>query len=436
MKKFSAVFFTLFSIFHWLPAEMAAQSTAALDRLVKAEEPKVVEWRRYFHEHPELSNQEFETSKKVADHLRGLGLEVRTGIAHTGVLGILKGGKPGPTVALRADMDALPVIERVDVPFASRQRSNYLGQEVGVMHACGHDSHTAMLMGVAEILAGMRPDLQGTVLFVFQPAEEGAPPGEEGGAKLMIKEGVFKNPAPEVVFGLHISSNLEVGKIRYKPGGSLAAADRFVIKVHGKQTHGSRPWAGVDPITVSAQIILGLQTIVSRQMDLTNEAAVITVGKFTSGVRNNIIPEEAEMIGTIRTLDTAMQRDIHERIRRTATLIAESAGATVDVDIQTGYPVTNNNPDLTGEMLPSLYKAAGKENVILSKAITGAEDFSFFAREVPGLFFFLGGMPQGMNPADAPPHHTPDFYIDESGFGLGVKAMCQLTLDYMASHAK
>ncbi|MFQ5448604.1 MAG: amidohydrolase, partial [Saprospiraceae bacterium] len=357
-------------------------------------------------------------------------------IAHTGILGILKGGKPGPVVALRADMDALPVTERVDVPFASRQHATYLNREVGVMHACGHDSHTAMLMGVAEILAGMQPELQGTVMFIYQPAEEGAPPGEEGGAKLMIKEGLFDNLKPDVVFGLHISSNLEVGKIRYKPGGAMAAADRFVIKVHGKQTHGSRPWAGVDPITISAQIILGLQNIVSRQMDLTNEAAVITVGKFTAGVRNNIIPEEAEMIGTIRTLDTTMQHDIHERIRRTATLIAQSAGATAEVDIQTGYPVTYNDPDLTREMLPTLYKAAGKDNVILSKAITGAEDFSFYAREVPGLFFFLGGMPHGMNPADAPPHHTPDFYIDESGFGLGVKAICELTLDYMKNHAE
>ncbi len=435
MKKLPLFLSILFALAQGTTGGLAAQNTS-LDKLVKIEEPKVVEWRRDFHEHPELSNREFQTSQKVADHLRSLGMEVRTGIAHTGVLGILKGGKPGPVVALRADMDALPVTERVDVPFASKKNTTYLGRQVGVMHACGHDSHTAMLMGVAEILAGMRDQLQGTVMFIYQPAEEGAPPGEEGGAQLMLKEGLFGNPLPEVVFGLHIASNLEVGKIRYKPGGAMAAADRFVIKVHGKQSHGSRPWAGVDPITVSAQIILGLQTIVSRQMDLTNEAAVITVGKITSGVRNNIIPEEAEMIGTIRTLDTAMQRDIHERIRRTATLIAESAGASVDVDIQTGYPVTNNDPDLTREMLPSLYKAAGKENVILSKAITGAEDFSFYAREVPGLFFFLGGMPHGMNPADAPPHHTPDFYIDESGFGLGVKAMCQLTLDYMAQHTK
>lgn len=407
-----------------------------LDQLAKQIEPRVIEWRRHFHQYPELSNREFKTAEKVADHLKSLGLEVRTGIAHTGVLGILKGGKPGPVVALRADMDALPVIERVPLPFASKERSTYLGQVVGVMHACGHDSHTAILMGVAEILTGMKKDLKGTVMFIFQPAEEGAPPGEEGGAELMLKQGLFDNPKPEVAFGLHISSDLEAGKLRYKPGGIMAAADMFTIKVKGKQTHGSRPWSGVDPIVVSAQIILGLQTIVSRQTDLTNEAAVITVGKFTSGVRNNIIPEEAEMIGTIRTLDTVMQREIHERIRRTATSIAESAGAKAEVNIKIGYPVTYNSPELTKEMLPSLFAAAGEENVLVSRPITGAEDFSFYAQRVPGLFFFLGGMPKGQDSLDAAPHHTPDFFIDESGFTTGIKALCQLTLDYMNTHGK
>ncbi len=419
-----------------LPAVLSAQPKADIDNLAKSVESKVIEWRRDFHQHPELSNREFRTAEIVAKHLKSLGMEVRTGIAHTGVLGILKGGKPGPVVALRADMDGLPVTERAPVPFASKERSTYLGQEVGVMHACGHDTHTAILMGVAEILTGMKKDLQGTVMFIFQPAEEGAPPGEEGGAQLMLKEGLFDNPTPEVAFGLHISSDLEVGKIRYKPEGTMAAADMFTIKVKGKQSHGSRPWTGVDPIVTSAQIILGLQTIISRQTELTKEAAVITVGKITSGVRNNIIPEEAEMIGTIRTLDTAMQRDIHERIRKTATLIAESQGATAEVDIQIGYPVTYNNPQLTAKMLPSLYKAAGEENVLVSRPITGAEDFSFYANRVPGLFFFLGGMPKGMNPIDAAPHHTPDFFIDESGFTTGVKALTQLTLDYMASKAK
>lgn len=416
-----------------LAALALAQPKIDLDKLAKGIEPKIVQWRRDFHQYPELGNREFKTAEKVAAHLKSLGMEVRTGIAHTGVVGILKGGKPGPVVALRADMDGLPVTERVPLPFASKERSTYLGQDVGVMHACGHDSHMAILMGVAELLNGMKKDLKGTVMFIFQPAEEGAPPGEEGGAKLMLKQGLFNDPKPEVAFGLHISSDLEVNKIRYRPEGLMAAADQFTIKVKGKQSHGSRPWSGVDPIVVSAQIIIGLQTIVSRQMELTKDAVVITVGKITSGVRNNIIPEEAEMIGTIRTLDTAMQREVHERIRKTATLIAESAGATAEVDIQIGYPVTYNNPDLTRKMLPSLFKVAGEDNVLVSRPSTGAEDFSFYAQQVPGLFFFLGGMPKGQEPLDAAPHHTPDFFIDESGFGTGVKALIQLTLDYMES---
>ncbi len=412
------------------------QSESGLEQLSMQIESQVIEWRRHIHQHPELSNREFKTAELVANHLKGLGMEVRTGIAHTGVLGILKGGKPGPVVALRADMDALPVTERVALPFASKVRSTYLGQEVGVMHACGHDAHVAILMGVAQLLSGMQKDLKGTVMFIFQPAEEGAPPGEEGGAALMLNEGLFDNPTPEVVFGLHISSEFEAGKIRYKPGGMMAAADMFTIRVKGKQSHGSQPWAGVDPIVTSAQIIMGLQTIISRQTELTKEPAVITVGKFTSGVRNNIIPEEAEMIGTIRTFDTRMQEEIHERIRQTATAIAQSAGATVTVDIERGYPVTYNDPGLTMKMLPSLFKAAGKENVVEAKPITGAEDFSFYAQRVPSMFFFLGGMPPGQDPLTAPPHHTPDFYIDESGFVIGIRALCHLTLDYMDAQGK
>jgi amidohydrolase len=413
-----------------------AQGIPNIDQLSQKLESKVIEWRRHFHQYPELSNREFKTSEKVAAHLKSLGMEVRTGIAYTGVVGILKGGKPGPVVALRADMDALPVTERVPLPFASKEKSTYLGQEVGVMHACGHDAHTAILMGVAELFTNIKAEIKGTIMFIFQPAEEGAPPGEEGGAALMLKEGLFNDPKPEVVFGLHISSELDAGKIRYKPGGIMAAADQFSIKVNGKQSHGSKPWSGVDPIVVSAQIIMGLQTIVSRQVDLTNEAAVITVGKITSGVRNNIIPETAEMIGTIRTLDTTMQRDIHQRIKKTVKLIAESAGATADVNIQIGYPVTYNNPELTAKMLPSLFKAVGEKNVLVSRPNTGAEDFSFYALQVPGLFFFLGGKPLDVHPLDAAPHHTPDFYLDESGFVSGMKALSQLTLDYMESKVK
>jgi len=409
---------------------------ALVDKKADALEAKVIEWRRDFHQYPELSNREFETAKKIEAHLKGLGLEVKTGIAHTGVVGILKGAKPGPTVALRADMDALPVRERVDVTFASKVTSTYLGQEVGVMHACGHDTHVSMLMGAAELLTSMKDQLEGNVVFIFQPAEEGAPPGEEGGAALMIKEGLMDQINADVILGLHISADLEVNKIRYKPGGAMAAADRFVIKVKGKQTHGSRPWGGVDPIMVSAQIINGLQTIISRQTELTKEAAVISVGKIQGGVRNNIIPEECEMIGTIRTLDTAMQRIIHEKIKLTATKIAESAGAVAEVDIQIGYPVTYNSPELTRDMLPSIFETAGEENVYLSVARTGAEDFSFYAQEVPGLFLFLGGMPKEMSSFDAAPHHTPDFYIDESGLKLGVRTLANLTLDYMKMNKK
>lgn len=401
-----------------------AEQAAAIDE-------KVVEWRHHLHQNPELSNREFKTAAYVAKHLELLGMEVHTGIAHTGVVGVLKGNKPGPVVALRADMDALPVTERVDVPYASEVRATYLGKETGVMHACGHDTHVAMLMGAAEILSGMKKEIEGSIVFLFQPAEEGAPPGEEGGAKLMVEEGVLEKHKVDAVFGLHINSGTEVGKVRYKPGGALAAVNRFVVKVKGAQTHGSAPWGGIDPITVSAQIIQGLQLIISRQTELTKEPAVISIGKITGGVRSNIIPEEVEMIGTIRTLDRDMQKEIHERIIRTATNIAESAGATAEVTIEEGYPVTYNDPELTAKMLPTVTATAGTDNVVLSKAITGAEDFSFFAEKVPGLFLFVGGMPKGQNPDTAPPHHTPDFFIDDSGMKTGVKLYTNLALDYL-----
>ena len=403
-----------------------------VDESAERIESKVIEWRRHFHQFPELSNREFKTAEKVAAHLKNLGLDVRTAVAHTGVVGVLKGGKGGPVVGLRADMDALPVTERVDVPFASKVRAKYDGHDVGVMHACGHDTHIAILMGVAEILSSIKEDLAGGVKFIFQPAEEGAPRGEEGGARLMVKEGVLENPKVDVIFGLHIWALAETGTLNYRPGAIMAGADGLRIKVKGKQTHGSTPWTGVDPITVSAQIILGLQTIISRQTKLTEEAAVITIGSIHGGVRSNIIPEEVEMIGTIRTLNTDMRDEIHEKIRLTATKIAESAGAVADVRISTGYPVTYNDPELTAKMLPSLQAAAGAENVKLIKAITGAEDFSFFQRRVPGMYFFLGGMPKGKKVEEAAPHHSPDFYIDESSLKLGVRALSYLTLDYMA----
>ncbi len=399
-------------------------------------EAQVIEWRRDFHQYPELSNREFKTAKKIAKILKEMGLMVDEGIAKTGVIAVLKGDKPGPTIGLRADIDGLPVIEAVDLPFASKEKTEYLGNEVGVMHACGHDTHVSMLLGAAKILTDMKSELQGTVIFVFQPAEEGAPPGEEGGAKLMVKEGIIDKYGIEVFFGQHISSITEVGHINYRVGGLMAASDRFVIKVKGKQAHGSRPWSGVDPIVTSAQIIMGLQTIVSRQTELTKDAAVITVGMINGGVRNNIIPSEVEMIGTIRTLDKDMQDLIHEKIKHTAEHIAISQGATAEVEIQPYCPVTFNNPELTRKMIPSLYAAAGEDNVHVVPAVTGGEDFSYFANEVPSLYYFVGGRSSDIKQEDATSHHSPTFEIDESGMKLGVKTMVQLTLDYMANHAQ
>ncbi|RAU83670.1 amidohydrolase [Pontibacter arcticus] len=421
-----------------LPA--TAQDTKLLARantMADKIEPKVIEWRRDFHQYPELGNREVKTAEKIATQLKKFGIEVETGVAHTGVVGILKGGKPGPVVALRADIDGLPVTERAAIAFASKQKSTYNGQEVGVMHACGHDTHIAMLLGAAEILSSMKKDLKGTVKFIFQPAEEGAPAGEEGGAYLMVKEGVLtKGPKPEVIFGLHINSQTEVGQIKYRPGGTMASADIFRITVKGKQVHGAYPWAGVDPIVVSAQIINGLQTIISRQTELAEDAAVVTVGSIHGGVRNNIIPEEVKMEGTIRTLNTDMQKTIHEKIKLTATKIAESAGATAEVTFQAQTPVTYNDPALTAKMLPTIQTLAGRDNVILSKAVTGAEDFAFYQEKIPGLFLFVGGMKKGQDPATAPAHHTPDFRIDEAGLKLGVKALTNLTLNYMESKGK
>jgi len=419
-----------------LPGLLSAQMTAGqwhalIDEQAEIQFDKVVQWRRHFHANPELSNREFETAEYVAEFLRGLGMEVRTGLAHTGVVGVLEGGQPGPVVGLRADMDGLPVQSRAGLPFSpDGVTAEFLGETVPVSHACGHDTHMAMLMGVAEIFAAHRDELPGTVKFIFQPAEEGAPPGEEGGGELMVRQGALKNPDVDVIFGQHIWSQMPVGQIGFRSGGILAAADRFVITVHGKQTHGSTPWTGVDPIAVASQIVIGLNMIVSRQTELTREAAVISVGRVRAGVRNNIIPESAELIGTIRTLDTAMQDKIHADIRRTAEHIAASQGATVTVEIERGYPVTYNDPALTEMMAPTFERVAG-ERAVRIDAITGAEDFSFFQHEVPGVYFFVGGLPEGTDPADAAPHHTPDFYLDESGMKTGVRALAGLAIDYM-----
>jgi amidohydrolase len=396
-------------------------------------ETKVIAWRRDFHEHPELGNNEVRTAGIVAKHLQSLGIEVKTGVAKTGVVGILKGGKPGPVVALRADMDGLPVIERTPVPFASKVKSTYNGQQVGVMHACGHDTHVAILMGVAQILSSMKNELKGTVKFIFQPAEEGAPLGETGGAERMVKEGVLQNPQVDVVFGLHINSQTEVGKISYRPGGIMASVNDLKITVKGRSAHAAYPWSSVDPIVVSAQIINNLQSIISRNLNVTENAGVITIGSIHGGNRSNIIPEQVEMLGTVRTLSAEDEKLFIERIKQVATKTAEGAGATAEVLIPytTHYPVTFNNIALTEKMLPTLQRTAGPGNVQLKAAVTGAEDFSFFQAKVPGLFFFLGGMPKGGNPITAPSHHTPDFFIDESGLTLGVKALMNLTLDYM-----
>jgi amidohydrolase len=417
-----------------------SQTPSSLSKKVSEQVPqmekKVVNWRRHIHENPELSNREVETARYVASHLRALGIEIDTGVAHTGVVGLLKTGKPGPVIGLRADMDALPVTERNSLPFASKKVAIYNGKETGVMHACGHDAHVAILMGVAEILAKNKKDLKGTIKFIFQPAEEGAPTGEEGGASLMVKEGVLENPRVDAIFGLHVQAIRKLGQIGYKPAGMMAAADWFTIKVTGKQAHGAAPWKGVDPIVISAQIISAVQTIVSRQADLTKEPAVISFGKVNAGVRENIIPETVEMAGTIRTFDTAMQQKIHESIVKMATNIAEASGATAEVSFDKKTPVTFNDPELTEKMVSALNRAAGEGNVIRIPADTGAEDFAYYQQKVPGFFFFVGACPPDRDPATAPSHHTPDFMMDERALQTGLHGMLNVTLDYMFSPAK
>ncbi|QXV66224.1 amidohydrolase [Mucilaginibacter sp. 21P] len=434
MKKLLLISLAALSLPAFAHVNLKTEASKKADAITQ----KVISWRRDFHEHPELGNREVRTSGIIAEHLQSLGIEVQTGVATTGVVGLLKGGHPGPVIALRADMDGLPVTERVNLPFASKVKTQYNGQEVGAMHACGHDSHMAILMGVAEVLSGMKKDLHGTVKFIFQPAEEGVPVGEKGGAEQMVKEGVLQNPKVDAIFGLHISSAVEVGKLTYRPGGTMAGVNDLKIVVKGKSSHGAYPWQSVDPVLVSAQIINSLQSIVSRNVNITENPAVVTIGAIKGGTRFNIIPENVEMLGTLRFFTPADEKLINENVKRIATKTAEAYGATAEVwaPYSNHYPVTFNNVALTQKMLPSLQETAGKANVLLVPPVTGAEDFSFYQEKVPGLFFFLGGMPKGGNSLTAPSHHTPDFYIDESGFTLGVKTLCNLTFDYMAGKGK
>lgn len=393
---------------------------------------KVIAWRRDIHANPELGNQEFRTAELIAKHLETLGIEVKRNVAKTGVIGLLKGDKPGPVIALRADMDALPVTERTGLPFASKVTTTYNGQQTGVMHACGHDAHVAMLMGAAEVFAALRKELKGTIKFIFQPAEEGVPVGEEGGAALMVKEGVLENPRPDVIFGLHMDAQSEVGNIAYRPGGTMAGVNDLKITVKGKQAHGAYPWQGIDPVVTAAQIVTSLQTIVSRNLNVTENAGVVTIGTIHGGNRFNIIPEQVEMTGTLRFLSEGDEKMIVQRIKDIAVKTGEAAGASVEVKIpySNRYPVTYNDPTLMEKMLSSLKKTAGAEHVVLAVPRTGAEDFSFYQEKVPGLFLFLGGMPKGKNKLEAPSHHTPEFFIDESGLKLGVLALVNLAFDY------
>ena len=404
-----------------------------LEAKADAIQAQVVTWRRDFHEHPELGNREFRTSGIIRKYLTSLGLEVLPPMATTGVVAILKGAYPGPVVGLRADIDGLPITERTPVPFASKVKTTYNGNEVGVMHACGHDTHTAILMGVAKILSEMKADIHGTVKFIFQPAEEGVPAGEHGGAEELVKQGVLNNPKVDVIFGLHIEAKLEVGKFNYRPGGAMAAVNDFKLVVTGRSSHGAQPWSGIDPIVISAEIINNLQTIVSRNIDLTKNPAVVTVGAIRGGNRSNIIPESVEMLGTLRALSESDMKILLERVRQVATKTAEAQGGNIvlTAPYSTSYPVTYNDPELTAKMIPTLLKLVGKENVILTGPRTGAEDFSFYQQKVPGLYVLLGGLPKGSDPSKAADHHTPDFYVDESGFSTGVKALAELTLDYM-----
>ena len=414
------------------PSAFAQTAPSPIDAAAQAVRKDVVAWRRDIHQHPELGNHEVRTAKLVADHLRKLGLQVKTGIAHTGVVAVLKGGKPGPRIALRADMDALPVTEQTGLPFASKVKTTYRGQDVGVMHACGHDAHVAILLGVATALAAQKASLPGEVMFVFQPSEEGPPNvGENFGAKLMLDEGVFRDFRPDAVFGLHVWAGLPVGQVGVRSGPMLAAADEWSLTVRGAQTHGSRPWDGVDPITVAAQILLGTQSVIARQVNIASSPAVLTAGQFNAGVRFNIIPDEAKLVGTLRTFDAVQREDIIARFRRTAEDFAHASGATAKLDVAANAPATVNDPALTARVRPSLVRAAGEGNVIEMPLVTVAEDFAQFANEVPGVYFFVGSTAKGTDPAKAPINHSPQFLLDEASLDVGVRAMLQVALDYL-----
>ena len=414
--------------------ESASLSASASENLAKNVQPQVVKWRRHFHQHPELSNEEFNTGKTVAKALEDMGIKVETGIAGAGLTGFLQGSKPGPTVALRADMDGLPVVEQTDLPFASKTQGKYRGKDVGVMHACGHDAHMAILLGVAKSLSDIKNDLAGNVLFIFQPAEEGLPAGEVGGAELMLKEGLFEKHKPDVVYGLHVWSALNTGTVAYRSGPAMSSADVFEIVIKGKQTHGSRPWGGVDPIVVAAQTIMAVQTIASRQVDVTKAPSIISFGIVEGGVRNNIIPDSVKLVGTIRNFDMGIRAQIHQKIKHTAKHVALAAGAEADVTINLGYPVMVNDPALVKATLPSLLKVVGDANLIESDLVTGAEDFAYFANEIPGFYYFVGVTPKGVNAKTAPSNHSPYFDIEESAMQVGVQTLLQSTLDYMARH--
>ena len=411
----------------------ASAAPADVDAWAKPVDAKVLQWRRDFHQFPELGNREFRTSKIVAAHLRALGLEVTTGVAHTGVTAVLKGGKPGPRIALRADMDALPVTENSGLPFQSKQVSEFRGEKVGVMHACGHDSHTAILMGVAEAMAKHRAELSGDVLFVFQPAEEGPPDGETGGASQMLAEGIFKTFKPEAVFGLHVFSTLNAGQVGYRSGPLMAASDRFNIVIKGRQTHGSRPWGGIDPIVAAAEVVTSAQTVVSRRQNLTKQPIVLSFGAIKGGIRYNIIPDSVELIGTIRSFDNDMRDQAFKDLENVAQHVAAAHGATAISQIpdKVGNPVTVNNPALTAQVLPSLRKAAGADNVVEMTLTTGAEDFAYYANEVPGFFYFVGATPKGQDPNTAPSNHSPQFFLDESALPLGTRTLLQVAVDYL-----